>query len=98
DPDANVHAAHRSTPRGREIDVAGRVDEIDGAIAPRKRNAGAINRDAAVLFLGIVIGVEGAGVDFAQAMFGPGNIEEMVSGGRLAGIDMGDDADVADLA
>src|SRR5207253_1141197 len=95
--DAAVQHAQRAFDLRSEIDVAGRVDEVDGAIAPGERNAGAIDGDAAFLLLLVVVGLSGAGVDGAQAVRGGGVIEDVLGGRGLAGVDVGNDAEVADL-
>src|SRR5262249_39788480 len=80
---------------GREIDVAGRVDEVDRAVAPLERDAGAVDGDAAFLLLGVVVGLGGALIDAAEAVLGAGVEEQVLGGGGLARVDVGDDADVA---
>ena len=69
-----------------------------GAVAPLERDAGAVDGDAAFLLLGVVVGLGGALIDAAELVLGPGVVEQVLGGGRLAGVDVGDDADVADLA
>ena len=91
-----VEHAQTSFNFGREIDVAGRVDQVDGVPGPLERNAGRVDGDAALLFLGVVVGFGRTFVDAAQLVFRAGVVEEVLGGRRLAGVDVGDDADVAD--
>ena len=46
--------------------MAGRVDQVDGAVLPLERDAGAVDGDAAFLLLRIVIGLRGARVNGAE--------------------------------
>ncbi len=96
--DATIQNAQRSLHFRGEIDVAGRIDQIDGAVTPSERDARTVDGDAPVLLFGIVVGVGGAGVHLAQTMLGAGVIKEMIGRGRLAGVDVGDDPDIANLA
>ena len=82
---------------GGEVDVARRVDEIDGAVSPLERNAGTIDRDAAFLLFGVIIGFGGAGIDGAEPVLGAGVVKQVLRGRGLAGIDMRNDAEVANL-
>ena len=97
DHDRPVENAQRPLDLGREIDVAGRVDQVDRAIAPLERDAGAIDGDAAFLLFGVVVGFGGAGVDGAEPVLGPGVVEQVLGGRGLAGVDVRDDAEVANL-
>jgi hypothetical protein len=90
--------AQRALDLGGEIDVAGGVDEVDGAVAPGERDAGAVDGDAAFLLFLVVIGGRIALVHAAEAMDGAGVIEDVLGGGRLPGIDVRNDADVAEAA
>ncbi len=49
DDDGAVEHAQAAFDLGGEIDVAGRVDEVDGAVAPLEGDAGAVDGDAAFL-------------------------------------------------
>ena len=97
DDHAAVEHAETAFDLGREVDVAGSVDQIDDAIVPAKRDAGGSNGDAALLLLGIEIGDRGPFIDVAHLVAGTG-IEQHPLGDRgLAGVDVGNDADVAEL-
>ncbi len=97
DDDRAVEDAQAALDLGGEIDVAGRVDQVDGAVAPLERDAGAVDGDAALLLFGVVVGLGGALIDAAELVLGPGVVEQVLGGRRLAGVDVRDDADVADL-
>ena len=97
DHDAAVQDAQGAFDLRGEIDVARGIDEVDGAVAPGERDTGAIDGDAAFLLFLVVVGLGRAGIDSAQAIRGAGIIEDMLGGRRLAGIDVRNDAEVADL-
>ena len=56
-----------------------------------------VDGDAALLLLGVVVGLGGALVDAAELVLGAGVVEQVLGGGGLAGVDVGDDAEVADV-
>ena len=90
-----VEHAQAALDLGREIDVARRVDQVDRDVLPGKRDAGGVDGDAALLLFGVVVGVGRALIDLADAVLGAA-VEQHPLGDRgLAGIDVGDDADVA---
>ena len=104
-----VQDAQAALDLGREIDVAGRVDEIDlnfgagnvlgadGFHVPIEPDAGGVDGYAALLLLGIVIGYGGALIDLAHAVAEPAIEEHPLGDGGFAGIDVGDNADVAEV-
>src|SRR5208283_326043 len=98
DDDTAVEHAQGALHLGGEIDVARGVDQVDGAVAPGERDAGAVDRDAAFLLLGIVIGLGGARVDVTELVLGAGVVQNVVGGRGFAGVDVRNDAEVADLA
>src|SRR3712207_6650161 len=55
----------------REVDVAGSVNEIDLHILPRKANASAVNRDAALRFFRVIVSRGRPAVDLAGTVLGP---------------------------
>ena len=77
--------------------MAGRVDQVDDDVVPLERHAGGKDGDAALLLFRIEVGDGRALVDLAHAVRGAGVIEHPLGDSGLAGIDVGDDADVADL-
>ena len=94
--DATIENAETALHLGCEIDMARRVDQVDRAVTPLEGNAGAVDGDAALALFLVVVGLGRAGIDSAQAIRGAGIIEDMLGGRRLAGIDVGDNAQVAD--
>src|SRR5262245_13495138 len=95
DNDGAIEHTQAALDLGRKIDVARRVDQVDGAVAPFEWNTGAVNGDAALLFLGIVIGLGGAGIDLAQLVLGAGVVQNVIGRRRFTGVDVGNDADIA---
>jgi hypothetical protein len=82
--------------------VSRRVDQIDLLVAPEGRHRGALNRDAALLFLFQVVGrrrrLQILGVmDVDDGVLATRVIEDPLGRRRLAGVDVGNDADVADV-
>ena len=85
-----------------EVDVTGRVDDVDAMLVvllvhalPEARGRGGSDRDAALLFLLHPVHDRSAVVDLAD-LVGEAGVEQHALGcGRLARVDVGDDADVA---
>ncbi len=100
--DGAVEHAQRAVHLDREINVPGSVDEVDFLVAPEGGHRGALNGDAALLFLLQVIGgrrglqILGI-VNVDDGVLAPGVVEDPLGRRRLAGIDVSDDADVADI-
>ena len=65
-------------------------------VFPAKADAGRVDRDAALLLLGIEVGDGGPLVDVAHLVAGFGVVQHPLGDGGLAGVDVGNDADVAD--
>src|SRR5208337_3980120 len=80
---------------GREIDVAGRVDDVDLVVAPEGGGRGAGDRDAALLLLLHPVHRGFAVVDLADLVGLAGIVEDALGRSRLAGVYMGHYADVA---
>src|SRR5262249_42169631 len=72
--------------------------EVDDAVAPLERDAGAVDGDAALLLLRVVVGFGRALIDAAELVLGAGVVQDVLGGRRLARVDVGDDADVAKFA
>jgi hypothetical protein len=75
--------------------VAGRVNDIDGMIAPRTRRGSRSNRDSSLLFLHHPIHRSGTVVNFPQAMRPACVIENALSGRGLPRVNVRDNADIA---
>src|SRR3546814_8327349 len=78
-----------------EIDVAGRVDDVDAVIVPEARRSGRRDRDAPLLLLLHPVHGGGALMDLADLVGLAGVIEDALGRGRLTGIDVRHDADIA---
>ena len=92
--DRAVEDAQRALDFDREVDVAGRVDDVDPVIRPETGGRGRRDRDAALLLLLHPVHHRGAFVHLAD-LVGDAGVEQDAFGRRgLAGIDVGHDADV----
>ena len=94
-PTAPSRTRRRALDLGREIDVAGRVDEGDARVAPLDGDGGAVDRDALGLLQRIEVGGGVAVIDVADLVLGAAEVEDALRGRGLAGVHVGDDADVA---
>jgi hypothetical protein len=96
DDDGPIEDAEAPFDLRREVDVTGCIEEIDIVILPAEFNAGGEDGDPPFLFFGVIIGVGRTVIDTADAVFGAADEEHPFGNRCLAGIDVGDDADVAD--
>ena len=78
-----------------EVDVAGRVDDVEALVLPEGGGRGRGDGDAALLLLLHPVHGRSAVVHFADLMRLAGIIEDALGGRRLPGIDVGHDAEVA---
>ena len=83
---------------GREIDVAGRVDDVDRRLLPTAGDGSRIDCDSATGLVGIEIRDRRAVVDTAQPVRMPAVEQDPLRRRRLARIDVGHDTNVADAA
>ena len=97
DRDRAVEDAQRALDLDGEVDVAGRVDEVDPAVAPATGGRGGGDRDAALLLLDHPVHGRGALVHLADLVVAAGVEEDALGRRRLARVDMGHDPDVAGL-
>ena len=97
-----VENPQRAVDLDGEIDVARRIDEIDFLVAPKCGHGGALNRDAALLFLFEIVGgrrrlqILGI-VNVDDGVLTPRVVQDALRRRRLAGVDVGDDADIANI-
>ena len=97
DHQSAIQDAQRSLDLGREVHVSGRVDDVDAAVPPVARGGRRHDGDAALTLLRHPVHLGRAIVNDANAMDASRIEEDALGRGRLAGIDVGDDADVASL-
>src|SRR6202012_1872343 len=96
--DRAVEHAQRAVDLDVEVDVPGRVDQVDLRAVPVHRDGRAVDGDAALALLRIEGQARVAVVHFADAMV-LARVEQDAFGGRgLARVDVRDDADVAQVA
>ncbi len=93
--DRAVEHAQRALDLDREIDVAGRVDDVDAVALPLRGRGGGGDRDAALLLLLHPVHRRRAVVDLADLVGAPGVVQDALGRRRLAGVDMRHDPDVA---
>src|SRR6185503_19444674 len=90
-----VEHAQRTLHLDGEVDVAGRVDDVEALAVPERGRRGRRDRDAALLLLLHEVHGGGAVVHFADLVALAGVIEDPLGGRGLAGIDVRHDAEVA---
>ena len=93
--DRAVEHAQRALDLDGEVDVAGRVDDVEPLVVPERGGRGRGDGDAALLLLLHPIHGRGALVHLAHLVALAGVIEDALGRGRLAGVDVGHDAEVA---
>ena len=95
--DRAVEHAQRALDLDREVDVAGRVDDVDPMAVPLGRRGRGGDRDAALLLLLHPVHRRGALVHLAHLVRAAGVVEDPLGRRRLARVDVGHDPDVAGL-
>ena len=95
--DSAVEDAQRALNLNGEVNVTGGVNNVDLVTVPERGNGGGRNRDAAFLFLFHPVGRRGAVVRLADLVVDARVEQDAFRHGRLAGIDVSHDANVADL-
>ena len=93
--DRAVEHAQRALDLDGEVDVAGRVDDVDAVAVPLAGGRGRGDRDAALLLLLHPVHRRRALVDLADLVGAPGVEEDALGRRRLAGVDVSHDPDVA---
>ena len=96
DGDRAVEHAQAALDLDREVDVPGRIDDVDAMAAPERRRGGGRDRDAPLLLLGHPVHRRGALVHLAHLVRAAGVVEDPLGRRRLARVDVGHDPDVAD--
>ena len=92
-----VQHAERPLHLDGEIDVPGRVDQVDLGPQPREVRRRRGDRDPPLLLLRQVIHLRVAVVDLPHPVGDPGVVEEPLGEGRLPRVDVRDDPDVAEI-
>src|SRR5262249_49037713 len=93
--DSAVQHAQRALDFDREVDVSGRIDDVQTLAVPERRRRRRRDGDAAFLLLLHPVHRGRAIVDFANLMALAGIEEDPLGRGRLAGIDVSHDAEIA---
>ncbi len=96
DGDRAVEDAQRALDLDREVHVPGSIDDVDAMVAPERRGRSRGDRDAALLLLRHPVHRRGALVHLAELVGAAGVVEDPLGRRRLARVDVGHDADVAD--
>src|SRR5699024_3278068 len=97
DSDSAVQDTQGTLDLTGEVDVARGIDQVDLVVVPEAGRRGGSNRDAALLLLLHPVHGGCAVVGLAHLTVDTGVEEDAFGGGGLTGIDVGHDADVADL-
>ena len=97
DGDGAVEHAQAALDLDREVDVAGRVDDVDPVALPLAGGRGGGDRDPALLLLLHPVHHGGALVDLAHFVGAAGVVEDALGRRRLTGVDVRHDPDVAGL-
>ena len=92
-----VEHAEAALDLDREIDVSGRVDDIDPMVAPETGGRRRRDRDAALLLLHHPVHRGRAFVHFTDLVIDAGVVEHPLGRGGLAGVDVRHDADIAHI-
>ena len=95
--DSAVEDAQRALNLNGEVNVTGGVNNVDLVTVPERGDGGGRNRDAAFLFLFHPVGRRGTVVRLADLVVDARVEQDAFRHGRLAGIDVSHDANVADL-
>ena len=95
--DSAVEDAQGALNLDGEVNVTGGVNDVDLVTVPERGNGGGRNRDAAFLFLFHPVGRRGTIVRLADLVVDARVEQDSFGHGRLAGIDVSHDANVADL-
>ena len=90
-----VQHAERAFDLHGEVDVSGRIDDVDPMALPLARGGGRGDRDPALALLRHPVHHGGPLVDLADLVGAPRVVEDPLRGGGLARVDVGHDPDVA---
>src|SRR5262249_52093463 len=90
-----IEHAQASFHLDREIDVAGRIDDVEALVFPKSRRRGRSNSTAALLLLLHPVHGRGAFMHLAHLVALAGVVEDPLGRRRLPGIDVSHDAEIA---
>jgi len=90
-----VEHAQRALDLDGEVDMAGRVDDVDPVAFPLRGGGGGGDRDAALLLLLHPVHDGRALVHLAELVRAAGVVEDALGGRRLPGVDVRHDPDVS---
>ena len=96
--DRAVEHAQRPLDLDGEVDVAGRVDDVDPRVAPAAGGGGRRDGDAALLLLGHPVHDRRALVDLTDLVGAARVVQDPLGRRGLARVDVGHDPDVANRA
>jgi hypothetical protein len=94
DRDRPVEDAQGALDLGREVDVAGRVDDVDPVFLPEAGRGGGGDGDPPLLLLFHPVHGGSALVDLAELVVDPRVVEDPLGGRGLSGVDVRRDSDV----
>ena len=97
DRDRAVEDAQAALDLGGEVDVTRGVDDLDDVVLPEARGGGGGDGNAALLLLNHPVHGGGAIVDLTDLVGLAGVVEDALRRGGLTGVDVGHDADVAEV-
>ena len=97
DRDGAVENAQRALDLDREVDVTGRVDDLDPVVLPERSRRGGRDGDAALLLLDHPVHGGSAVVDLTDLVRLARVVQDALGRGGLAGVDVSHDPDVAGL-
>jgi hypothetical protein len=95
DGDRAVEHTQRPLDLDREVDVAGRVDDVDPVVLPATRRRRGRDGDAALLLVHHPVHDGRALVDLTDLVGATGVVQDPLGRGGLARVDVGHDPDVA---
>ncbi len=102
DGDGAVEDAERTLDFDREVHVAGGIDQVELVLLavefPRAGGGGGLDGDAALLLFLQEVHGRGALVHLTDLVVLAGVVEDALGDGRLAGVDVGTDPEVANTA
>jgi hypothetical protein len=93
--DSAIEDAERSLDLGREVYVAGRINDVDANVAPSASCRGGRNRNATLLLLFHPVHSRSAFVDLSDAVRPAGIKQDAFGRSGLPGVDVRHDADIS---